>query len=59
MVGLAQPTIAVQPQSQTIVAGSTLTLSIEVSGTLPLVYQWQKDTGYRNADETLYNGMTA
>jgi len=34
IVGLAQPTITVQPQSQTIVAGSTLTLSVEVSGRL-------------------------
>jgi hypothetical protein len=45
-VGLAQPTITVEPQSQTNVAGSTLALAVEASGTLPLLYQWQKYGGF-------------
>ena len=46
VVGLAQPTITVEPQSQTNVAGSTLALSVEANGTLPLLYQWQKYGGF-------------
>ncbi len=37
------PTILSQPQSQTVNAGSSLTLSVSVSGTTPLTYQWRKD----------------
>lgn len=46
MVGLDQPKITVQPQNQTNVSGSTLALSVEANGTLPLVYQWQKYGGF-------------
>ena len=35
------PVITNQPQSQTIAAGSTLTLTSGASGTIPLHYQWQ------------------
>ncbi len=42
MVGLAQPTITTQPQSQANALGSTMTLSVEAAGVLPLVYQWRK-----------------
>ncbi len=35
--------IAQQPKGQTILAGSSYTLSAKASGTLPLTYQWQKD----------------
>ena len=41
MAGLAQPTITVQPQSQTNVAGSTTTLLVEATGAPPLSYQWR------------------
>lgn len=36
------PHIHVQPQSETIAAGSTATLSVTASGTGPLSYQWRK-----------------
>jgi hypothetical protein len=39
---LAQPAVTMQPQSQTNVVGSTLTLSVEATGTPPLWYQWRK-----------------
>ena len=42
MFSQAQPTISVQPQSQTNVVGSTLTLSVEAGGVSPLSYQWKK-----------------
>ena len=41
----AQPTITVQPQSQTNVVGSTLTLAVEAAGEPPLVYHWRKSGG--------------
>jgi len=37
------PTIATQPQSQTVAAGSTATFSVMASGTAPLSYQWSKN----------------
>jgi hypothetical protein len=40
--GFAQPTITLQPQSQTNVLGSGLTLAVEATGTLPLSYQWRR-----------------
>ena len=40
-VGLAQPTIAVQPQSQTNVVGTDATFTVVATGTEPLAYQWQ------------------
>lgn len=36
----APPTIARQPQSLTVVAGSNATFSVVASGSLPLFYQW-------------------
>src|SRR5262249_53623920 len=41
--GLSQPVITRQPQSQTNVVGSTVTLDVEARGTQPLAYQWRKD----------------
>ncbi|HEY1787893.1 MAG TPA: immunoglobulin domain-containing protein [Verrucomicrobiae bacterium] len=35
------PVITVQPQSQTVVAGASATLSISVTGAQPMNYQWQ------------------
>jgi len=43
-VGLAQPTITTQPQSQTNIAGATATFSVEATHALPLFYQWQKNS---------------
>ena len=38
-VGVA-PTITTQPQTQTVIAGSNVTLSVVATGTAPLTYQW-------------------
>lgn len=35
------PVIVTQPQSQTVLVGSTATFTVAVSGTGPLAYQWQ------------------
>src|SRR5205807_435165 len=35
------PSITIPPQSQTITAGSNVTISVSASGTLPLNYQWR------------------
>src|SRR5207245_774958 len=43
--GLSQPIILSQPQSRTNVAGTTATFSVTATGTLPLSYQWQRDSG--------------
>jgi hypothetical protein len=37
------PSIAVQPSSQTLVAGSPLSLGATISGTSPFAFQWQRD----------------
>jgi hypothetical protein len=34
------PTITIQPASETVIAGTTATLSVTVGGTAPLHYQW-------------------
>jgi endonuclease I/fibronectin type 3 domain-containing protein len=39
------PSINSQPQSQTVVAGGTVTLSVSASGTAPLSYQWKFNGG--------------
>jgi len=41
MVGLAQPTITTQPQSQTNVVGTDATFTVGATGSEPLAYQWQ------------------
>src|SRR5215471_182884 len=37
------PTITTQPLSQTVTAGSSVTLNVAATGTPPLGYQWKKD----------------
>ncbi|NLD94555.1 MAG: hypothetical protein GX639_18015 [Fibrobacter sp.] len=37
------PVITIQPKSQTLNTGNKLTLSVTVSSSLPLTYQWYKD----------------
>ncbi len=39
------PTVVQQPQSQTIPPGGAVTFTVVASGTAPLTYQWQKDSG--------------
>jgi len=43
LVVVTPPVIASQPQSLTVTNGSPASFSVSVSGTGPLVYQWQKD----------------
>src|SRR5262249_22109030 len=35
--------IATQPQSQSVIGGSSLALTVAATGTAPLTYQWKKD----------------
>jgi predicted extracellular nuclease len=42
--GTTAPSIATQPQSQTITSGQSATLSVVASGTAPLSYQWFQGT---------------
>jgi alpha-tubulin suppressor-like RCC1 family protein len=39
------PVITAQPVGQSVVAGSTVTLSVVAAGDSPLAYQWRKDGG--------------
>lgn len=41
--GTMSPSIATQPQSQTVSAGATVTLWVAATGTAPLSYQWLKN----------------
>jgi Immunoglobulin domain len=52
--GPTAPSITMQPQSQAVSAGSSVTFTVAASGTAPLSYQWQKDgsalSGQTNAN---------
>ncbi len=49
------PVITVQPQSQTVNAGSPVTFTVDAWGTAPLLYQWQKNgTNIGGATATNY-----
>jgi len=37
------PSVATQPEDQTVTAGHTVTFSVVAAGTAPLSYQWQKN----------------
>jgi hypothetical protein len=37
------PTITASPQSQSVVAGATVTFTVSATGTAPLTYQWSKN----------------
>ena len=41
---LGQPVITTQPQSQTNVVGSVVSLSVEATGTPPLFYLWRRQS---------------
>jgi len=43
--GVVLPSITVQPASQTVTAGQTVTFSVAAAGTAPLTYQWSKNGG--------------
>lgn len=59
----ARPVIVKQPQSQTLVIGSTITLSVEATGTPPLTFQWRKNgaviSGATSTTLTLNNATAA
>jgi len=38
-----RPTIVTQPQSQTVVAGSTVSFNVVATGTPPLIYRWRRE----------------
>jgi len=52
------PTIANQPQRQTVVAGQSVTFSVGASGTAPLSHQWRfnADNISRQATRTALTG---
>jgi hypothetical protein len=43
--GPVAPTITAQPASQSVTVGQTATFSVTATGTAPLTYQWQKNSG--------------
>src|SRR6185369_1437453 len=40
-----RPYFIVQPESQTVLAGDSVTFSVVVGGTPPLAYRWRKGSG--------------
>ena len=60
---LRPPVITTQPQAQTVQAGTGLTLSVAVTGTAPLGYQWKLNgaaiAGATNATFTVANVQAA
>lgn len=44
LVVLIDPVVVLKPLSQTVVQGGSVTLSVEVRGTLPMSYRWRKST---------------
>jgi phage gpG-like protein len=60
---LSPPIITAGPQSQTVLSGTTVSLSITVLGTAPLTYQWSKDGvnigGATGTNHTLTNLQTS
>ncbi|MDO8538833.1 MAG: DNRLRE domain-containing protein [Opitutaceae bacterium] len=61
--GGSAPVLTLQPTSQTVTAGATVTLSVAASGTPTPTFQWQKNgatiAGATNATLTLINVTTA
>ncbi len=57
---LLAPTISVQPQSQTVTAGSNATFSVVASGTPPPTYQWEfNGTAISGATSSSYSLSSA
>ncbi|GCE23339.1 sugar-binding protein [Dictyobacter kobayashii] len=56
----AAPTIATQPQSQTVSAGQQVNLSVQAAGSAPFTYQWQRNgTNIDNAVGPIYNFVSS
>lgn len=59
---LSPPIITTEAQSQTVLSGSTVTLSVAATGSPPLAYQWRKDGvnigGATGTNHTLSNLQT-
>jgi hypothetical protein len=57
------PSIVTPPQSQTVPAGSTVTLSVSASGSQPFSYQWRRNgvsiSGATTASYTISNVQTS
>jgi hypothetical protein len=50
------PTIVTQPQSQIVTVGSNVTFFVEITGTEPLAYQWNRDgTSIPGANDPSYS----
>ena len=45
ITGPVAPSITTQPQSRTVLVGDSVTFSVNAFGSVPLFYQWQKDSG--------------
>lgn len=60
---LSPPTITAQPQSQTVIAGASVTFSVGAAGTLPITYQWRFNgsdiAGVTASSYTLTNAQPA
>jgi len=56
------PIIVVEPASQSVAIGASVTLSVSAQGTAPLSYQWRKDDtvilGATSASYALANAQT-
>jgi len=56
----APPTITMQPQSQTVPAGSNVTFSVTASGAAPLSYAWRLNgTNIAGATQSAYSVASA
>ena len=57
------PSITTQPVSQTVAVGATVSLSVQVTGSTPLSYQWHKNrvpiSGATNSTITITNAQSS
>jgi hypothetical protein len=60
LVSPGAPTIIQQPQSQSVLAGATVSFSVTADGTGPFTYHWQKDSvAINGATNSMYTIATA
>ncbi|MHC1766691.1 MAG: immunoglobulin domain-containing protein [Verrucomicrobiia bacterium] len=57
-IQLEPPEIATQPADQSVLSGSTVTLSVRAIGSLPMTYQWQRN-GLAFGDSDKISGSTS